>query len=78
MRSIKIGELIIPLWLIIVLLISVIGVLVFAEYVRNRLIIPFEVKEPIEIMYYPSELSLFPGKTEEFNITVQNYASVNY
>lgn len=77
MKNIKIGEHIIPLWFIVVLLISVIGVVVFANYFGNRLIIPFEVSEPIEILYYPSELRLFSGETKEFNITVQNYASVN-
>ena len=78
MKSIKIREHIIPLWLIAVLAISGIGVVVLANYVGNRVIIPFEVKKPIEILYYPSELSLFPGLTVEFNITVRNYASVDY
>lgn len=73
-----IGEHVIPLWLIAVLLISGIGVAVFASYVRDRLTMSFEVREPVQILYYPSELSLFPGMTAEFNITVQNHASVNY
>ncbi len=77
-KSIKIREHIIPLWLVAVLAISVIGVGVLANYVWNRLTIPFEVKEPIEILYYPSKLSLFSGITEEFNITVKNHASANY
>lgn len=78
MKSIKIGEHIVPLWLVVSILISIVGIVSFANYVGNRLIIPFEVRKSIEITYYPSELSLFPGQTEEFNITVQNYASVNY
>lgn len=78
MRDIKIGNHIIPLWLIAIILISGIGAGVLASYVWKTLIIPLEVKEPIEILYYPSELSLFPGETEEFNITVQNHASINY
>lgn len=78
MKVIKIGEHIIPLWLLAALLISVIGAAVFANYFGNRLVIPFEVREPIEILYYPSKLSFFSGETEEFNITVQNHASVNY
>jgi len=78
LKSIIIGKHIIPLWLITVLSISGIGAVVLANYALNALIIPFEVKEPIEITYYPSELSLFPGETEAFNITVQNHASVTY
>jgi hypothetical protein len=77
-KGIKIGEHIIPLWLIVILSISGIAAVVIANYAWNRLIIPFEVKDPIEILYYPSELSLFPGETEEFNMTIQNYASANY
>lgn len=78
MRSIKIGKRIVSLWFIAVLAILGIGAAALANYVWNTLIIPLEVREPIEILDYPSELSLFPGMTAEFNITVQNYASVNY
>jgi len=77
-KIIKIGKHSIQIWLIIVPLISVIGAGVLAYHVWNTLIIPLTVKEPIEILNYPSELSFFPDETEEFNITVQNHASVNY
>lgn len=40
--------------------------------------IPLEVKEPLEILSYPTSFSLFPGETVEFNVTIQNLASVNY
>jgi hypothetical protein len=50
--------------------ISGIGAGLLAYYVWNTLVIPLEVKEPLEIISYPSALSLFPGKTEQFNITV--------
>jgi hypothetical protein len=40
--------------------------------------IPLEVKEPLEILTYPTSFSLFPGETVEFNVTIQNLASVNY
>jgi len=36
------------------------------------------VKEPLEILQYPSEFSLFPGETVEFNVTLQNHATINY
>jgi len=51
---------------------------VLGSYIWQTLIIPLEVGEPLEILYYPSELSLYPGETEEFNVTVHNSASVNY
>jgi len=59
-------------------LISGAGAGLLAYHVWTTIVIPLEVKEPLEIISYPSELSLFPGETEEFNITVQNHASVNY
>jgi hypothetical protein len=37
-----------------------------------------EVKEPLEILTHNSLLSLFPGETLEFNVYVENYASVSY
>jgi hypothetical protein len=77
MRTFKVGRHVIPLWLIIVLLISGIGG-TLGYYVWRTLTIQVEVKEPIEILQYPSSLSLYPGETKDFNITVQNHASVNY
>lgn len=40
--------------------------------------IPVEVKDPIEITDYPSGFSLFPGETQEFNVTLQNIGPMNY
>jgi hypothetical protein len=37
-----------------------------------------EVKEPLEVTAFDSNLSLYPGETLQFNVTVENYASVNY
>lgn len=78
MKSIKFGEHLVPLWLIVTLLVSGIGVAVLTDYVWKTITMPFEVKEPLEILSYPSELSLYPGETDEFNVTVMNYASRNY
>jgi hypothetical protein len=78
LKIVKIGKYVIPLWLMAVVLVSGIGSGVLGYYVWRTLTIPLEVKEPIEILHYPSQLSLYPGETEEFNITVQNHASVNY
>ncbi|GEM_PF-1411733 len=40
--------------------------------------IPIEVKDPIEIIDFPSGFSLFPGETLEFDVTVQNIGPMNY
>ncbi|HEX9262064.1 MAG TPA: hypothetical protein VF893_06000 [Candidatus Bathyarchaeia archaeon] len=40
--------------------------------------IPLEVKEPLEILPYASSLSLFPGETLQFNVEVENHASIAY
>ena len=40
--------------------------------------VPLEVKEPLEILPYDSELSLYPGETLQFTVAVENHASVNY
>jgi len=77
LRSLRIGHHVVPLWLIAVMLTSVFGS-GLAYYVWKTLTIPIEVKEPIEVLYYPTQLSLYPGETKDFNITVQNHASINY
>lgn len=78
MKSVKIGKFVAPLWLIAVILVSVIGSGALGYYIWRTLIMPLEVKEPLEILSYPSKLSLYPGETEEFNVTIENHASVNY
>jgi len=77
MRDIKIGNHAIPVWSIAVILISGIGGTV-GYYVWTTLTIPFEVKEPLEILNYPSHLNLYAGDTSEFNVTLMNHASANY
>jgi len=63
---------------LILLLASTVSSGIIAGYSPSSESIPMEVKEPIEISNYPMGFSLFPGETEEFNVTVQNLASVNY
>ena len=36
------------------------------------------VEEPIEIVEYPISLTLFPGETNEFNVTIRNLSPVTY
>jgi len=77
MKNISIGKYIIPSWILGVVLIGLcIGA--FALYMALTFTIPFEVKEPIEVLHYPSYLSLYPGDTVYFNVTVQNNAKQNY
>jgi hypothetical protein len=40
--------------------------------------INFQVKEPLEVLYQGQSFSLFPGESLEFNVTVENHASVSY
>ncbi len=40
--------------------------------------IPLEVKEPLEILDYPSGFSLYPGENVTFQITLENYAPITY
>lgn len=59
-------------------MVSATSVGVLASYALQLEEIPLEVKEPIEILEYPSGLSLFPGEIVEFNVTMLNQASINY
>lgn len=77
LRTFKIGRYVVPLWLVLVILISLFGS-VTGYVIWNTLNTQFEVKEPIEILSYPSQLSLYPEETLVFNISVQNHASINY
>jgi len=75
----KIKHFVIPSWLIALLLISGVGTVVLAQYLSLSVIMPVEVKEPLEILNYtPSEISLFPGENESITVTVMNHAPVNY
>jgi hypothetical protein len=40
--------------------------------------VPVEVKEPLEVLPFDSSLSLYPGETRQFNVAVENHASVSY
>jgi len=77
-KTLKIGRHIVPLWLIAIILISAIGSGALGYYIWTRLTIPLEIKEPIEILDYPSQLSLYPGENKSFQISLVNHASINY
>ena len=77
MRAFRIGRYVVPLWLVAVILISLFGS-ALGYIVWKTLNIPLEVKEPIDILSYPSQLSLYPGETFSFNVSLENHASINY
>ncbi len=58
--------------------ISIISVSGFAVYAMQSVTIPLEVKEPLEIIGYPTSFSLYSGETTNFEFTVENYASITY
>ncbi|UCE96648.1 MAG: hypothetical protein JSV51_03370 [Candidatus Bathyarchaeota archaeon] len=64
--------------LITLLIFSGIGIGGLAYYAWLSVTIPFEVKEPLEILEYTSELSFYPGETKTLYVVVQNYAPINY
>jgi hypothetical protein len=64
--------------LVSLILISSVTVGVFTSYALQPVSIPLEVKEPLEILNYPSSFSLYPGETATLTVTVQNLASVTY
>jgi len=78
MRTFTVRKRIIPMWLVATILVS--GVIggALAYYLLSTAMLQIEIGEPIEIVYYPSEMSLFPGETKQFNITVSNHASAKY
>jgi hypothetical protein len=61
-----------------ILLALTLSVGMIAGYFPSSDSIPLEVKEPLEILNYPIAFNLFPSETVEFNVTIQNIASVNY
>lgn len=77
MRKIKVGKHFVPLWIVAIISVSAIG-LGISDYLWPTVNVPLEVKDPIEIINYPSGFSLFPGESRNFTITVQNNAPVNY
>jgi len=61
--------------LFLISIISIIGIVVYAMQSVN---IPLEVKEPLEIIDYPTSFSLYSGETTTFEFTIENYAQVTY
>jgi hypothetical protein len=78
MRFLKVGKHSIRAWLILIILGSMFGAAVVAYDLSNLFNISLQVNEPITLVNYPSQFSLYPGEVANFNVTVMNHASVNY
>ena len=78
MKALTLGKRVIPIWLVAVLLVSAIASTALGYVAWTTLTIPVEVNEPIEILDYPSMLSLFPGDTKQFSVSIENKASHDY
>ena len=63
---------------LVVLVATLVPVGVLGSCNSQSVNIPVEVKEPLEILDYPSDFSLYAGENVTFEITVQNKASVSY
>jgi DNA-binding transcriptional ArsR family regulator len=78
-RHFRLGSHSIPLWpAAMFLVVSMIASGAVGYYLFSSFIVPLQVKEPIEIVSYPSQWSLYPGETAQFNVTIRNHASLNY
>jgi hypothetical protein len=77
-RYFKLGKFSIPMWPAVLLLIFVMSSAALAYYLMTAFTVPLEIKEPIEIVNYPTQWSLYPGETVNFTVTVVNHAPVNY
>jgi len=74
----RIGKYSVPAWPAALLLMSMISVSVLGYYLYSSFTVSLDVKEPIEILGYPSQWSLYPGERAQFNVTINNHAPVNY
>ena len=76
LRRYKIGRYFVPLWLVVIILVStIVSVSAYIFYTLNMNV---EIQEPLDVIYYDHDLSLYPGQTEPFNIEIYNEASANY
>jgi hypothetical protein len=64
-------------WLIIVSA-ALFSTLVLVSYALQSTTISLEVKEPLEILSYPSSLSVYPGQKVDFTVSLRNVAPVPY
>jgi hypothetical protein len=78
-KHFKLGRLSVPSWLVAVLIILMIGSVGLGAYLySNTFTASLEINEPIEIISYPSQWSLYPGQSAQFSVTVNNAAPLNY
>jgi hypothetical protein len=77
-KHFRLGRYSVPVWPVAILMVSMISSGVLGYYLYSSFTVPLEIKEPIEILDYPSQWSLYPGETTQFNVTVRNRSSFNY
>jgi DNA-binding transcriptional ArsR family regulator len=77
-RKFLFGKHSIPMSIIAALLILMISGSVLSYYLYSSFTVPTQIKEPIQIVNYPSQWGLYPGETLDFNVTINNHASMNY
>ena len=76
MRIYRIGRYVVPLWLVVIILAAVFGsVLGYVFWTMN---VNVHVQEPLGVYYFASDLNLFPGETQQLQVDLENFASVNY
>ena len=77
MKKIKAGKYTIPIWLIAIILAVILGS-ALAYQVWINVNVQVEIKDPIQILSYPQQLSFYPRETKEFNITLNNQSKTTY
>lgn len=63
---------------LVMLAVTLVPIGVLGSYNWESVNISVEVKEPLEILDYPSSFSLYPGENATFEITIQNKAPNSY
>jgi hypothetical protein len=64
--------------LVIILSATILCTLILGSYALQSTMISLEVKEPLEILNYPTMLSVYPGQKIDFEVTIRNNAPITY
>jgi DNA-binding HxlR family transcriptional regulator len=76
--KLRLGKHAIPAPLVASLLIIMISLGALGYYLYSSFTVPTSIKEPIEIVNYPSQWNLYPGENDSFTVTINNHAPSNY
>lgn len=50
----------------------------FASYIWYSVNIPVHIQEPLQVTLYPTQIQFYAGENHTFDISIHNYANVNY